>query len=71
VEPVAQLGVNLPRVYEVCASESIAVIQHKAVVRKGHPVQGDGPFLSQVLAQGKVNRGMGRQMSRAIAVQEA
>src|SRR6516165_3299485 len=71
VESIAHLSVNLPRIHVVCASKGVAVIEHVTLVTNIGGVKGNRPTLPKVLAYGKVNRRVRRQMGRAIAVQEA
>ena len=60
VESIAHLTVNLPRVHVVCASEGVAVIEQVAFVTDIGCVEGERPTLPEVLAEGKVDRGVRR-----------
>ena len=62
VEAVTQLDENFARIVQVESAKGQAVIQHHAAVSHVQPACGNGEVFAEILANGKIDRGMRGQI---------
>ena len=70
MKSVFNLRRDFPRIHEMRAAESIAIVQHVAVIREIQRGQAYRPLLSEGFPQSEIKRCMRRQMCGTVSVQE-
>src|SRR5207247_9599141 len=70
MKSISELKRNFPRVDEMLASESVAVVEHVAMVCEVQGCQAQRPIFSEGFAQSEIERGMRGQVSGAVSIEE-
>lgn len=71
MEAVFELEGEFARVDEVCAAEGVAVVEHVVIVGEVGRGEAGRPVFAEGFSDGKIGSRVGREMLRAVAIDEA